>query len=348
MKKLILLFCGCLIFTCTHVPAQAQTLKKASQALFKRLEQNGRKPLQTQLEKAARRAEHTAQKALREQQRTAAVKAAREALMENPFSEAVPGQESLIRSVRVVPGGITEITLSDPRLWLPQNNDSRRAVDLLCRYKNWTRDRALAWIHQNPREASRRLGIPQFTGKAYLLEDFSAAVPPQNAWTYYPSYRLPQDMLRGMELRQTPADMTELLQKGLSVERAGTDKWTGKKLIFTTSSAQIALQYIWQKNRSVPVIVHMQNTPAVIHSLEHTVKDVAPADLPQIYETDQSIPPQNILRVSAFLCIDGACRWGSVTQTRSGRFLFRPYKLDRNEYVKKGAFLFLNRLFDND
>lgn len=343
MKKIIFFLFGCFIFTCASVPAQGQQLKNAAKTLFKRLEQSTHKslPLKQRLEQAARRG-------LQERYNSPEAKAALQAVGENPFSETRLPAAELVRSVRALPGRITEITLSNTRLWLPQTNDSRRAVDLLCRYKNWTRAQALDWIFRNPREASLKLGIPQFTDKAYLLEDFTAAVPPQNVWSYYPSYRLPQDMLRGMELRHSSQEMLELLQKGLLTERAGVDKWTDKRLIFTTSRAQIALKYVWQKNRSVPVIVHIQNTPTVVHSPEQTVKDVPPADLPQIFETDQNIPAENILRVSAFLCIDGACRWGSVTPTRSGRFLFRPYKLDRKEYVKKGTFLFLNRLFDND
>lgn len=152
-----------------------------------------------------------------------------------------------------------------------------------------------------------------------IITDFSDYLPPVQLPAPYPLSLYPGDLARGMLLLHPKEDLQTIFSKGLLTARSAVDGWTKKRLIFMTNVPQIAHIYTYLQEPGVPVIVHIAGFKG---------------ENKHIWTTSHDIPAKNIVRVSAYLKINGKERWGQIVPQKDGSFAFYPYQLSFSQKVK--------------
>lgn len=152
-----------------------------------------------------------------------------------------------------------------------------------------------------------------------IIEDFAAVLPPVQLPAPYPLSLYPGDLARGMLLLHPKEDLQTIFSKGLLTSKSAVDGWTKKRLIFMTNVPQIAHIYTCPQEPGVPVIVHIAGFKG---QNKH------------IWTTSHDIPAKNIVRVSAYLNINGKNRWGQIVPLADGTFAFYPYQLSFAQKAK--------------
>lgn len=163
-----------------------------------------------------------------------------------------------------------------------------------------------------PGTLAKEFSVPAVQkNKAVFLTDFSSLqVSFVRHLPDYPVQLYPGDMARGMVLRQPAQDLHEIFSKGLLASRCGIDAWTQKRLIFMVNTPSIAARYARANEPGLPVIVHISGFDGKSNHMT---------------ETEQDIPPSQIVRVSALVNLNGHLTWGQITPAADG-FLFHPYR----------------------
>lgn len=164
-----------------------------------------------------------------------------------------------------------------------------------------------------PSAAAKCISVPALQkGKAVFISDFTPfLVSRVQHLPAYPAALFPEDVARGMVLRDPNPNLHEIFSKGLLTRHCALDGWTRKQVIFMVHSTQIASLYARTDTPGLPVIVHISGF--------HGQQNYMP-------ESDQDIPAQRIVRVSALINLKGKLVWGQLTPAASG-FLFHPYRL---------------------
>ena len=161
-----------------------------------------------------------------------------------------------------------------------------------------------------------------------IIEDFSSFMPPVQLPAPYPLSLYPGDLARGMLLLNPKEDLQTIFSKGLLTARSAVDGWTKKRLIFMTNVPQIAHIYTCPQEPGVPVIVHIAGFKG---------------ENKHIWTTSHDIPAKNIVRVSAYLNINGKNRWGQIMPLKEGGFAFYPYQLSFAQKAKLNLLRALQR-----
>lgn len=152
-----------------------------------------------------------------------------------------------------------------------------------------------------------------------IVKDFKEVMPPVKLPAPYPISLYPGDLARGMLLLNPADDLEVIFSKGLLASRSAVDGWTKKRLIFMTNVPQIAHIYTCPQEPGIPVIVHI---------------DGFKGENKHIWTTSHDIPAKNIVRVSAYLHVNGKDRWGQIVPLQDGSFAFYPYKLSFAQKTK--------------
>lgn len=152
-----------------------------------------------------------------------------------------------------------------------------------------------------------------------IIKDFKKFLPPVRMPSPYPLELYPGDLARGILLLNPAEDLKIIFSKGLLASRSATDATAQKHLIFMTNTPQIAHIYTCPQQPGVPVIVHISGFKGEGKS---------------IWTTENDIPPENIVRVSAYLRVNGKKRWGQIVPLEDGSFAFYPYELSLTQKAK--------------
>lgn len=168
--------------------------------------------------------------------------------------------------------------------------------------------------------AAKVCQVPKLQKKPpVIIKNFKEFMPPVRMPSPYPLELYPGDLARGMLLLNPAQDLKTIFSQGLLVSRSAKDAAAQKNLIFMTNTPQIVHIYTCPQQPGVPVVVHISGFQGEGKS---------------IWTTDTDIPPENIVRVSAYLRVNGKKRWGQIVPQEDGSFAFYPYELSLTQKAR--------------